>query len=364
MSRWAWPSTVGLPCLRGPLKRVSGEDALIGPCSGSSTTAEPKPLPTIAPSQFLRARAVVVATSFACVQTGRPRVSTAPCLSNSITSWVSGEGRVPSTVLNLAKPCSSIGALRSWGSLVGEKPPSATMMILPARSSIPCAAAAVSAAIEPAARSALHTIFLTAPLPSVASTAKLPPSVFEEGQGSRPSLARSRRLGAGSRRPRLPWHRARGQAQPELAEHSGYVVAAGQRPAARAFRRHRSLRRPPRGPAGGARPAGAGPGQGTAPRPDRHHAFPVGPGRGAAPASRPASGPDPRRLPCRHRGGGQRLRAAARRDAGRTGRAAGRGDPDRLRDPLQRDPGRLDRRHRARRADRHADPAGRPAARL
>ena len=64
----------------------------------------PKPVPTIAPGQSLRATFVVVATSFPIEHFGSPRVSTAPCLSNSRTKRRRGEGRVWSVVENLAWP--------------------------------------------------------------------------------------------------------------------------------------------------------------------------------------------------------------------------------------------------------------------
>ena len=95
---WAWARTVGLPSFFGPLKIVIGEEAGIGPCSGKLTTALPKPVPTIAPGQSLRATFVVVAASFACVQTGSPRVSTPPFLSNQNTSCLRIGGGVPSAV--------------------------------------------------------------------------------------------------------------------------------------------------------------------------------------------------------------------------------------------------------------------------
>ena len=87
-----------MPCFFGPLKIVIGEEAGIGACSGKLTTALPKPVPTIAPGQSLRACFVVVAASFAIVQTGRPRVSTAPCLSNQSTICSRIGGGVPSAV--------------------------------------------------------------------------------------------------------------------------------------------------------------------------------------------------------------------------------------------------------------------------
>jgi len=80
------------------LKRVIGEPAGIGGCSGKMTTALPKPLPTIAPGQSLRACEVVVAASFPGVQVGRPRVSTSPCLSNQMVSVSSTGGGEPSSV--------------------------------------------------------------------------------------------------------------------------------------------------------------------------------------------------------------------------------------------------------------------------
>src|SRR5262245_16070827 len=83
-SVYAWAKTVGLPCLRGPLKRVIGEEILIGFISGRRTTARPLPLPTIAPGQERRACGAVVASSFLLLHFGSPVVSTAPCLSNSM----------------------------------------------------------------------------------------------------------------------------------------------------------------------------------------------------------------------------------------------------------------------------------------
>ena len=61
--RWAWARTVGSPPSGRPLKRVIGEETGNGACSGSLTSALPKPLPTIAPGQSRRAVRVVVAIS-------------------------------------------------------------------------------------------------------------------------------------------------------------------------------------------------------------------------------------------------------------------------------------------------------------
>src|SRR5215218_358380 len=96
--RWAWARITGLPCFGAALKRVIGEEAGIGACSGKMTTALPKPLPTIEPGQSLRACGVVVAASLPGVQTGRPFVSTSPFLSNQIVTVSTIGGGVPSLV--------------------------------------------------------------------------------------------------------------------------------------------------------------------------------------------------------------------------------------------------------------------------
>ena len=71
----------------------------------------------------------------------------------------SGEGRVPSTVLKVAWPNSLIGALRCLGSLVGEKPPSPTMTMLPIRSLIASAAPALTRLSATTTTSVLNRVF-------------------------------------------------------------------------------------------------------------------------------------------------------------------------------------------------------------
>ena len=76
----------------------------------------PKPLPTIAPGQSLRAVLVVVAISRPSEQVGRPVVSTEPWRSNSIEIVSSLGGSAPETVEILPPPRRVIGASRSRGS--------------------------------------------------------------------------------------------------------------------------------------------------------------------------------------------------------------------------------------------------------
>jgi hypothetical protein len=49
--------------LGSPLKRVIGEERVIGGCSGKAITAVPSPSPTIESAHALRACALVVALS-------------------------------------------------------------------------------------------------------------------------------------------------------------------------------------------------------------------------------------------------------------------------------------------------------------
>src|SRR4051812_10171967 len=143
------------------LKRVIGEDAGIGPCSGKMTTALPKPVPTIAPGQSLRAWAVVVAANLPGVQTGRPLVSTLPCLSNQRGTVSRTGGGDPSSVEIFPKPCSLIGAKPFFGSVVGVKPPSAVTTRLEAWSTIAAAEATTTSRSTPASTCALNRVFLT-----------------------------------------------------------------------------------------------------------------------------------------------------------------------------------------------------------
>src|ERR1044072_2870774 len=114
---------VSLPCFLGPLKKVSGEEAGIGACSGNLTIAEPKPLPMIAPPHALRDAGTSVATSLPCVQTSRPLVSTAPCLSNSKLSSprIGGSYQKPLEIVPQQEIV--IGAFLFFGSVSGLKPP-------------------------------------------------------------------------------------------------------------------------------------------------------------------------------------------------------------------------------------------------
>src|SRR6478672_1940012 len=117
--RWAWARTVGSPPFGLPLKRVIGEETGKGACSGSLIWALPKPLPTIAPGQSLRAVFVVVAIRRPTEQVGRPVVTTEPWRSNSIEIVSSLGGRPPETVEIRPPPRRTIGALRSWGRTCG-----------------------------------------------------------------------------------------------------------------------------------------------------------------------------------------------------------------------------------------------------
>ncbi len=292
--------------LAGPLKRVSGEEALIGPCSGSSTTAVPKPVPTIASGHCLRARGVVVATSFFSVHFCSPRVSTAPCLSNSITSFRSGEGRLPSIVSNLAKPYSLIGAFSRFGSVVGVKPPSAMMTMLPTRNWIACAApAATSATIAPATIDVLNKIFrILTPLRSLdrqTTTVSL-----RESRGRR----RSAPGGAAAGVPLLLRHPRRVLAtaavllvglgilgiglEEKLSPTTLSIPGTSSERANRMLREHFGDSAPfvvlLRGPRGRGRPPGAGADPRAAPRSGGDHALALGPRLGPAPAARPAPG--------------------------------------------------------------------------
>src|SRR6478609_2564777 len=115
----------------GPLKRVIGEPTLIGACSGNLTTAVPKPSPTIASPQALRAVGTSVAISLPLVHTPRPVVSSAPCLSNSSTKVSRIGGRSPERVESFPPPWVTIGAFSCFGSAFGAKPPSASSTRFP-----------------------------------------------------------------------------------------------------------------------------------------------------------------------------------------------------------------------------------------
>ena len=135
-----------------------GEEAGIGACSGNLMIALPLPLPTIAPVHAARACSTVVASSWPARQIGRPTVSTAPWRSNSMSIVSRIGGSSPFTVEILPPPWIVIGAFSWRGSLVGEKPPSAVMMMLPARSLI--ASALLPIASTASAASATTTNFL------------------------------------------------------------------------------------------------------------------------------------------------------------------------------------------------------------
>jgi hypothetical protein len=86
--------------------------------SAKATTA----WPTIAFGQALRAEATVWACSLSEVQTSRPLVWTAPCLSNSKVSVCRIGGSSPAEVAIEPEPRIVIGALVFFGSASGAPP--------------------------------------------------------------------------------------------------------------------------------------------------------------------------------------------------------------------------------------------------
>src|SRR6185312_8584039 len=115
--------------------------------------------PTIDPAQTLRAAFVVVAASLPLVQTGSPSVTTAPCLSNQTVRVCRIGGSEPSVVPIRPSPCSVIGAVLCFGSVVGEKPPSPTTSIGPARNTIASAAPPIANKAITVRTDVLNTFF-------------------------------------------------------------------------------------------------------------------------------------------------------------------------------------------------------------